>query len=75
MRPLTARQEATLAWIRGFIASHGYSPSVRDVGDAMGCANGHGIVYTLAALRAKGRLTWEPLVSRTMRVVEEVSDG
>lgn len=55
--PLTARQAEVLAFIRGFAATHGYPPTIREAADAFGIRSHNAIVGHIEALRRKGRLT------------------
>lgn len=66
----TARQQQVLDWITEYIAAHGYSPSIREIGDGLGITFPNGVKSHLNALRRKGRVTWVARQSRTLRVVE-----
>lgn len=67
---ITARQREILDWITAYIASHGYSPSMREIGDAFGFKSTNGAVCHLEPLRKKGFVTWQDKQARTLRVTE-----
>ena len=67
---LTARQQAVLDWIGGFIDVHGYSPTVRQVAHAFSWASPNAASVHLGPLRRKGYVTWLDHQPRTLRVVE-----
>lgn len=64
--PLTARQQEALAVIERHHAEHGYGPSIRDVGRALGGITTNGVVYHLRALRTKGYITFDALKARSI---------
>lgn len=72
--PLTARQREILAWIDAYIASHGYSPTCRELAKAFGFKGPNGAACHLRPLRKKNAVTWVDGQARTLRVVE-VNDG
>jgi len=67
---LTPRQVEHLAWIRAFIASHGFSPTVREAARAFGARNQNAVMAHWNALRRKGYVTWMDGQARTIRPVE-----
>jgi repressor LexA len=68
MTHLTARQSEVVATIRRLTKQHGYPPTMRELGDALGITSPNGILCHLNALRAKGELTWTNGKSRTLRL-------
>lgn len=70
MKTLTKRQEAIRKYIEDFIGQRGYSPTFREIGRHFGIKV-RGSYDHLKALRRKGVVTWEPGVSRTIRLVEK----
>lgn len=54
MKELTPTQSRILAIIKAFIASHGYSPSIRELGTAAGISSVNGTRDHLLRLEAKG---------------------
>lgn len=65
--PLTPRQQDVLQWISGFIDTHGFSPSVREIGHAYGWTT-NGVMCHLRSMRRKGAVTWIDGQARTIRV-------
>lgn len=51
---LTWRQAKVLRFVRSFTAAHGYSPSMREIGDAVGLSSTSSVSYQLRELEAKG---------------------
>jgi repressor LexA len=69
--PPTARQLRVLRYISQFIDSHGYSPTVREIGKRFRFSP-NGVVCHLTALRKRGCITWVDGSARTLRVLVEV---
>lgn len=65
---LTPRQQDVLNWITGFVDTHEFPPSIREIAHHYGWTT-NGAACHLRALRRKGRITWEEHQSRTIRVV------
>jgi repressor LexA len=53
---LPERQQRILAVIRDFVVKHGYAPSTREIGDAVGLRSSSSVSRHLAALEDKGFL-------------------
>lgn len=53
---LTERQTEVLDYIREYKADHGYSPSVRDIGDGIGITSPNGVMCHIRSLIRKGAL-------------------
>ena len=51
---LTARQRKIVRFIGGWVQEHGYSPSMREIGRAVGLTSTSSVEHQLAALQAKG---------------------
>ncbi|MCL2782390.1 MAG: transcriptional repressor LexA [Propionibacteriaceae bacterium] len=65
---LTARQRRILDVITDAINDHGYPPSVREVGEAVGLASTSSVAHQLKVLEAKGYLTRDPNRPRALEV-------
>ena len=65
---LTARQRRILDVITAAIDDHGYPPSVREVGEAVGLTSSSSVAHQLKVLQAKGFLTRDPYRSRALEV-------
>ena len=55
--PLTSRQNEVLQFIKTFTRSHGYAPSVREIGKAMGITSVNAVTGHLIAMQKKGWIT------------------
>ena len=62
------RADRILGFIEDHIAEHGYSPSVRDIGRAVGLASTSAVHHWLRKLRADGRLSYDPHRARTLTI-------
>ncbi len=70
---LSERQRRVLEAIRAWMRDHGYPPSVREIGDAVGLTSTSSVAYQLRVLERKGHLRRDPHRPRTVGVL--VSDG
>ncbi len=67
--PLTDRQREALDFISRYISSHGFPPTLREIGEAMSIRSTNGVNDHLKALEKKGYLEREDLKSRALRPV------
>jgi SOS-response transcriptional repressor LexA len=67
-QPLTARQQDVLTWISGYIDTHGFSPTIRQIGHAFGWTV-NGVACHLRPMKKKGWITWIEGEARTLRVI------
>jgi len=65
---LTTRQERILQCIRGWVETHGYPPSVREIGEAVGLVSPSSVAYQLKELERKGYLRRDPNRPRAVDV-------
>ncbi|MFC4856864.1 transcriptional repressor LexA [Actinophytocola glycyrrhizae] len=65
---LPERQQRILATIRDWVVEHGYSPSTRQIGDAVGLRSTSSVSKHLASLEDKGFLRRSASVSRPIDV-------
>ena len=65
---LPERQQMILVAIRDWVVEHGYSPSTREIGDAVGLKSSSSVSKHLSALEDKGFLKRGGSVSRPMDV-------
>jgi len=65
---LTPRQRIILDVITDAIADHGYPPSIREVGEAVGLASPSSVAHQLKVLENKGFLTRDPNRPRALEV-------
>jgi repressor LexA len=65
---LTARQRAILEVIHAHVDLHGYPPSVREIGDAVGLRSTSSVHAQLESLEAKGYLKRDPTKPRALEL-------
>ncbi|MET7374805.1 MULTISPECIES: transcriptional repressor LexA [Micromonospora] len=65
---LTARQRRILEFIRNWVERHGYPPSVREIGEAVGLVSPSSVAYQLKELEKKGFLRRDPNRPRAVDV-------
>jgi repressor LexA len=69
-RDLTDRQRQILDFIKSETRKHGYPPTVRDIGAAVGLSSSSTVHSHLAALEAKGLIRRDPSKPRALEVLE-----
>lgn len=65
---LPVRQQRILATIRDWVVEHGYAPSTREIGEAVGLRSPSTVSRHLAALEERGLLRRSPSMSRPIDV-------
>lgn len=65
---LSPRQRKILAFIRDWVERHGYPPSVREIGEAVGLVSPSSVAYQLKELERKGFLRRDPNRPRAVDV-------
>ena len=65
---LTERQRAILEVIHAHVDAHGYPPSVREIGDAVGLRSTSSVHAQLESLEAKGYLRRDPTKPRALEL-------
>ena len=65
---LSARQRRILEFIRDWVQRHGYPPSVREIGEAVGLGSPSSVAYQLRELERKGFLRRDPNRPRAVDV-------
>ena len=68
---LTHRQSNILAFIRSRIVRDGQSPTLEEIGEALGISSVSAVLKHVRSLEAKGRLRLEPHHARSIRLVRE----
>jgi len=66
---LTARQRLVLETIRSAVEQHGYPPSMREIGRAVGLTSPSSVKHQLTALERKGYLRRDPNRPRAIEVM------
>ncbi|MCA5893173.1 transcriptional repressor LexA [Isoptericola sp. NEAU-Y5] len=67
---LTPRQRRVLETIRSSVASRGYPPTMREIGEAVGLASPSSVKHQLTTLERKGYLRRDPHRPRAIEVVD-----
>ncbi|BCJ72938.1 transcriptional repressor LexA [Catellatospora bangladeshensis] len=65
---LSSRQKRILAVIRDWVEQHGYPPTVREIGEAVGLVSPSSVAYQLKELERKGFLRRDPSRPRAVDV-------
>ncbi len=65
---LTPRQRKIMEFLRNWGSEHGYPPSVREIGEAVGLVSPSSVAYQLKALERKGYLRRDPNRPRAVDV-------
>lgn len=68
---ITKKQNLVLDYIKKFIASHGYSPTVREIQQGLGLKSPSTVHEHLKALELKGIIITNPKKSRTIELLVE----
>jgi hypothetical protein len=70
---VTTAQARVLAFLRSYHAEHGYMPTLREIGTALGIRSVNGVSEHLRAMQRRGLLTITPNAARAIRL-NEVSE-
>lgn len=70
MKRADAGDDVVLAFIQAYVNEHGFAPTTKEIGDAVGLASKATVHKRLVSLRDAGRLEWRPNATRTMRVLD-----
>ena len=71
METLTKRQNETLTFIKEYIVNHGYPPTVREIGEALGVSSPATIHAHLSNLANKGFIKKEETKNRAIELLVE----
>jgi repressor LexA len=72
---LSSRQGQMLAFIREFLNTNGYPPSIREIGNAVSISSTSVVNYNLNILERKGFINRDRTVSRGIRLLDQVSES
>ncbi len=72
---LTTRQQEIYEFIREYSAAHGYPPTVRDIGKAVGLASSSTVHAHLANLEKAGLLRRDPTKPRAIELLDRAVDA
>jgi repressor LexA len=70
-KKLTKRQKGILDFIGVYVREHGYPPTIREIGDAVGITSTSVVNYNLNRLAERGYLIRQRDVSRGLRLVDQ----
>ena len=70
---LTKRQQEILKVVQDHVAQHGYPPTVREIGDAVGLTSSSTVHAHLQALETRGALRRDPAKPRAIDLTERSS--
>lgn len=70
MNALTDKQSVILDFIKSYIATHGYPPTLREIGDKFGLSSTNGVNDHLKALERKGYIRRGDMQARSIVVVD-----
>jgi repressor LexA len=68
---LTKRQQEIFDYVKRYVAEHGYPPTVRDIGKAIGLASSSTVHAHLANLEKLGLLRRDPTKPRAIEVIKD----
>jgi repressor LexA len=74
-KELTKRQQEIYDFIRKYSARHGYPPTVRDIGKAVGLASSSTVHAHLANLEKVGLLRRDPSKPRAIELLDRAADA
>src|SRR3954447_13606471 len=72
---LTKRQQEIFDFIKRYSSRHGYPPTVRDIGKAVGLASSSTVHAHLANLEKVGLLRRDPSKPRAIELLDRAVDG
>lgn len=73
-RGLTRRQREILTFVQRYSDAHGYPPSVREIGQALGLTSSSTVHSHLSALERKGYLRRDPSKPRALEILRDERD-
>ena len=68
---MTSRQAEAFEFIKEYIASHDYSPTYREIGEAMGLTSLSTIHKHVHCLMAEGRITLDRNTQQSIKIVSK----
>lgn len=71
MEKLNYRQQAILDYIKKYTLDKGYSPSIKEIGEAVGLASSSTVHGHLARLEKKGLIKRNPSSARAIEIIDE----
>ena len=71
MTKLTPRQLEIYQYLAGYIASHQYPPTVREIMQHFGFKSPNSVMIHLKPMRKKGWLNWQDGLSRSIAILNQ----
>lgn len=68
--PISVRQRRILDFISEHFTEHGYPPTLREVGAAVGLGSSSSVAHQLGVLQARGFITRDPNTPRAISITE-----
>lgn len=65
------RRKEIMVFLESYIENHGYSPTVREIGQAVGLKSSSPVHSHLYILNELGYITWNPNIPRTIRIINK----
>lgn len=65
------RRDAIMVFLRSYVADHGYPPSTREIGQAVGLSSLAGVREALRRLESDGQIRITPGVQRGIAIVQQ----
>ena len=72
-KPLTGQQQRVYDFLVEFFREHGFAPSLREIGQALGLANVNAVRGHVSALQKKGHITRQADKARSISIVRKPS--
>jgi repressor LexA len=69
------RSRRVLEYLREYVAEHGYPPSIREVGDAVGLTSSSSVAYQLRVLEERGYIRRDPGKPRALTILKPADDA
>ena len=69
---MTKRQAETLAFIKSFIAEHGYSPTLAEIGAGIGLKGKSGVSRLVHSLARMNKVLVRPYRQRAITVIDGI---
>lgn len=74
LEPLNKRQQMILGYIQDYCKTHGYPPSIRDIGKAVGLKSSSTVHMYLVQLEEKGYIRRDPARPRAIIVIKDETE-
>jgi repressor LexA len=69
-KPLSARQKEIMSFIQQHVETHGYPPTVREIGNAVNLSSSSTVHAHLKSLEEQGQISREAVLTRAIKVIQ-----